>query len=196
MGPSSSIAPPCGDADRARQSCAIGLSLGRFGGATVDAMTAPHAEAGRVADILLRGTSAPITARLVWPAHSPTRPPLVVLFLGGAANPASSAVPNVLSRQLGALVLACAGSTAFPDGARALEWAADHGLELGADPQQLAIAGEADGCFVAAAVAAHARDEGWPPMARQILIRPPDSFPLNGSMTGIAVDVVQREEDL
>lgn len=159
-------------------------------------MTAPHAEAGRVADILLRGTSAPVTARLVWPAHSPTRPPLVVLFLGGDASPASSAVPNALSRRLGALVLACAGSTSFADAARALEWAADHGRELGADPTQLAIAGEADGCFAAAAVAAHARAQGWPPLTRQILIRPPDSFPPDGSMTGVAVDVVQREDDL
>jgi hypothetical protein len=136
--------------------------------------------------MLLRGAASPVNARMVWPATSLTRPPLVVVFLTGDADPASSTLPTTLSVRLGALVLACSGSTPFHDAVRAWEWAADHAPELGADPEQLVVAGQAEGCLLAAAVAVHARDQGWPPLARQILIRPLEEFPLAGSMSGVA----------
>ena len=157
-------------------------------------MTTPHPEAGRFADMLLRGAAAPVTARMVWPAGSPTRPRLLVLFLGDT-SPAASSLPNTLCTRLGALVLACSADTSFRDATRALEWAADHGLELGAESGQLAIAGEGDGCLVAAAAVVHARDQGWPPVVRQILIRPPASFRPEGSMAGVAPVVVVGAAD-
>ena len=49
-----------------------------------------------------------------------------------------------------------------------MEWAADHAHQLGADPDRLVVAGGG----LAAAVALHARDEGWPPLSRQVLIGP------------------------
>jgi acetyl esterase/lipase len=58
------------------------------------------------------------------------------------------------------------------DGITATAWAADHAGELGADPRRLVVAGEALGAGVAAAVALHARDVGWPVLTRQLLIRP------------------------
>jgi hypothetical protein len=157
-------------------------------------MSAPHPGAGRVADMLLRGDAAPVVARMVWPARSPVRPHLVVLFLDDA-SPAASALPNTLSTRLRALVMACSAATSFHEATRALEWAADHGLELGADSAHLVIAGAGNGCVLAARAAVHARDEGWPPVERQILIRPPRSFRVVGSMTGTApVTVVGRLE--
>jgi acetyl esterase/lipase len=43
-------------------------------------------------------------------------------------------------------------------------WAADHAAELGADPGRLLVGGEGGGAALAAAVAARARDAGWPPI--------------------------------
>jgi acetyl esterase len=61
---------------------------------------------------------------------------------------------------------------AFHDAVAALEWAADHGSELDADPSRLLVAGEGTGAAVAGAMAMHARDNWWPGIARQILIHP------------------------
>ena len=49
---------------------------------------------------------------------------------------------------------------AVQDAATALEWAADHAVELDADPARLLVAGEGLGAGLAAAVCLHARDQG------------------------------------
>ena len=66
----------------------------------------------------------------------------------------------------------------------ALEWAGDHAASLGANPGRLFVAGGG----LAATAALHARDEGWPPLARQLLSGPERSGwpPADASLAGVA----------
>lgn len=72
----------------------------------------------------------------------------------------------------------------------ALERAGDHADLLGADPSRLMVAGGG----IAARAALHARDEGWPPLVRQVLFGPcragwPDEeASLAGACAASAVD--------
>jgi hypothetical protein len=124
----------------------------------------------RAADILLR-PPAP-RARLHWPRSpaSPAggpRPGLVVLFTppcdGGLAGP--------LARALDALVLATAAAHVV-EAYAALAWAADHAVEIGADPARVAVVGHGPGAALAERVAALAAGEGWPPLRAVVTIRP------------------------
>jgi acetyl esterase/lipase len=142
----------------------------------------------RVADMQLRGRAAPLATRVYWPSPCPAdrpasdpagrRPPLVVLFPGTSAADAERA--DALSRGIcsstGVIVLALLGSAGeaivLQDGRTALAWAADHAAELGADERRLVVAGRGDGAVLAAAVALDARAQGWPDVARQVLICP------------------------
>ena len=69
----------------------------------------------------------------------------------------------------------------------ALTWVTDHGTELGGDPSRVVVAGCGAGAAAAAALAVRARDRGWPPIRRQVLVvadaqrRPPARR--NGSTT-------------
>ena len=76
-----------------------------------------------------------------------------------------------ISETLGvvSLSVACGG---LEDGATAIEWTADHAAQLGADGARLLLAGLHAGAAVAAALAIQARDNGWPDVARQVLIHP------------------------
>jgi acetyl esterase len=59
-----------------------------------------------------------------------------------------------------------------------MEWVADHSADLDADPGMLIVAGQGAGGGLAAAVALHVRDHGWPTLAHQILAFPRLSPPL------------------
>lgn len=54
----------------------------------------------------------------------------------------------------------------------ALRWLVSHAIELGVDPSRVAIMGDSGGGGVAASLAIYARDQGGPPIAKQILIYP------------------------
>ena len=112
-------------------------------------VTVPHP----TADLRLRG-SAPI--RVTWPGAALAPPPPLVVHLGREPRIDSPAV-----------VLAVSG---FDDALRALEWCADHGAELGGDPRRLILAGEYSAAGLVAALARHARDRGWPPIERSVLV--------------------------
>ena len=79
---------------------------------------------------------------------------------------------------------------AFDVATIAVEWAADHAIHVGADADRLVVAGGG----LAAAVALHARDEGWPRLARQVLIGPegtgwpPPAADLSGVAPATVVD--------
>ena len=131
----------------------------------------------RVADLRLRGPAGSIPVRVRWP-RSPSAPPLVV-FLPDAApadgvNEEDDALGHELCSTVGAVVLCIPWAPRRPgalDRAEAaLMWAADHGAELGADPSRLVVAGRGAGAVAAAALALRARDRGWPPIRRQVLI--------------------------
>jgi hypothetical protein len=128
----------------------------------------------RTADLMLRGTSGPLRARVVWPRSAAPGTPLVLL-LGGPAH--ARLLPDA------AVVLAPQDAD-WPDAVEALEWAADHAAELGADPGRLIVAGAGRGAALAARLVRHARDNGWPPVAHRLLI---DPHPEEGEMTRFGI---------
>ena len=117
----------------------------------------------RSADLQLRG----LPARVVWPvaAIRDEPPALIVCFSGSAA------LARGLCSSVAAVVLS-AEPASLDDALRAVEWAADHAPELGADASTVVVAGEGAAGAFAAAVALHARDDGWPAIRRQLLIHP------------------------
>jgi acetyl esterase/lipase len=131
-----------------------------------------------VADLWLRGTSGVARARVGWPDRgSTTGHPLVVFLPGLRDGGHADGLCRELCLGVPAVVVAVRYarpefSPAFHEGLEALEWAADHAVELGADPGRLVVAGERDGARLAARLALRARDNGWPEVARQVLIRP------------------------
>ena len=146
----------------------------------------PHPAVHLVADVQLRARAGPLVARVHWPARagSPRRPALLVLLPGGHSGTEglddADALCVALCRHAGIVVLTVSGragwkcfqTSALEDAVTATTWAADHAAELGAVPGRLLVAGEALGGRLAAAVALHARDDGWPVITRQLLIRP------------------------
>jgi alpha/beta hydrolase fold len=131
--------------------------------------------AGHVAGLSLRGSTGPLRAQVSWPGSLPgDRPPLAVLVDGAEVPPAFAAA---------GIVVLSVRAAAFHDAVATVEWAADHAAELGADARRLIVAGGA----LAAAVALHARDAAWPPLARQILIDGDLALPLRAAtVDGVA----------
>jgi acetyl esterase/lipase len=136
----------------------------------------------RVAEVQLRGPTGPLAARAYWPPpRDPvTAPPLVVLFPGvGGLDPVDPLCRSICA-QLGPVVLSVScrsrapehRAAALEDATAAVQWAADHAAELGADPGRLLVAGVGTGAGLAAGVARRARDDGWPPICRQVSVQP------------------------
>ena len=131
------------------------------------------------ADLTLRGWSGRLRARVTWPSTGPAsgRSPLLLWF---PDSQGASGLGRAVGRAVGAVVMEIAlrpaprepTPTAFHDAVAALEWAADHGAELDADPGCLLVGGERTGAAVAGAMALHARDNWWPAVERQLLVRP------------------------
>ena len=84
----------------------------------------------------------------------------------------------------------------WEDAVEAMEWAADHAGELGAEPRRLIVAGEGRGAALAARLALRARDHGWPEIERQLLVRPElDAPELHASSAGAAPATVELGGD-
>ena len=117
------------------------------------------------AELRLRGG---VAVEVTWPLEPPETPALLVV-VGGAGK----AVPiwPTLARGIPAVLLDVRGA-GFDDACEALEWGADHAEELGADPSRLLLAAEHAGAGLVSALARHARDRGWPPVARHLLVDP------------------------
>jgi acetyl esterase len=160
--------------------------------------TPPH----RFADLRLRGASGWLRANLLWPAPAdePSRPALLVFFHPAGEGHSMQHPADPLLRGLcshaGVLVLApscrpVAGDLRLHDAIAVLEWAADHAADLGADPARLLVAGAGAGGDLAAALALYARDQGWPVLARQILIDPIlDTVRAAGDLAGLTPAIV------
>ena len=108
----------------------------------------------------LRGAGQSVRVRVAWPEPA-TGIPALLVFPGEDLERVDE-----LSARAGVVVLS-------PDdhlgaAAATLEWAGEHAAQLGADGGRLAVGGGA----LAAALALRARDQGWPALARQVLIRP------------------------
>jgi hypothetical protein len=133
----------------------------------------------READLSLRGTSWWARPRLHWPAGAQGDDAPIAVFLSDLDVDADSVTDlcRSLANQAELIVLSVRTSDLHA-ATVALEWTADHAHELGADAEQVVVAGICAGGCLAARAALHARDEGWPPLARQILIRPMLTDPL------------------
>jgi acetyl esterase/lipase len=120
----------------------------------------------RIADLQLRGSTSPLPVRVYWPGQATSQPvPLLVFCIVGAGAGAGAPAEQTcrsLSEDPGLLVLAVSCLAGARDGTTALEWAAEHAVELGADPGRLLVAGQGAGGAVATAVASQARAAGWP----------------------------------
>jgi alpha/beta hydrolase fold len=132
------------------------------------------------AALSLRATDDFVRSQVRWPVDARDDSPMAVVL---AERDSELEVAHALCAEAGFVVLAL--RTAELDVATiAVEWAADHGPQLGADPERLLVAGGR----LAAAAALHARDEGWPPLSRQLLIGPGlGGWPLRAaSLAGLA----------
>ena len=116
------------------------------------------------ADLRLRG----LDVRVMWPPASPAVPALLVVLPGASAD---APVWRELGARIPAVILSVRGAS-LAGACEALEWGADHAAELGADPERLLLAADHGGAGLVAALARHARDRGWPPIARHVLIDP------------------------
>ena len=131
-----------------------------------------HASDTRVADTRLRGAGGLLSARTYWPGRSDRRPALMVFFAPDEGIEAADGLCRTLCTGAGLVVLSASYGCGLPDATRVIGWAADHGTDLGADPARLVVAGDGTGGGIAAAIALQARDEDWPPLARQVLVHP------------------------
>jgi len=61
---------------------------------------------------------------------------------------------------------------AVDDADTALQWVAEHGTEIGADPHRIAVAGDSAGGNLAATVALRAAQRSRPQLRRQVLLYP------------------------
>jgi hypothetical protein len=136
--------------------------------------------AQREADLSLRAAGDFVRPRVIWPPDPEEGGP-IALFLW--ERPSVFEIAEALSVDGGMVVLALQ-TTALDVATIALEWAGDHAATLAADPRRLFVAGSG----LAATAALHARDEGWPPLARQLLFGPDRSGwpPANAALAGVA----------
>jgi len=118
----------------------------------------------READLSLRSAHEFVRPRVLWPPDAEDGRPVAVLLWD---RDSVHEMAEALCVEAGFVVLALQ-TTDLDVATVALEWAGDHAGLLGADPDQLIIAGGG----LAARAALHARDEGWPPLSRQMLFGP------------------------
>jgi alpha/beta hydrolase fold len=116
------------------------------------------------ADLRLRGG---VDVKVTWPPATPEPPALLVVLAGKSDAP----IWQELCLRIPAVLLTVRGLR-FGEACEALEWGADHADELGADPSRLLLAADHGGAGLVAALARHARDRGWPPVSRHVLIDP------------------------
>jgi hypothetical protein len=125
----------------------------------------------RVAGMHLRDAASPVPVRVYWPGEDQLAPLLV--FCAAGAGAGADASCRALSSAAGLVVLSVrCDVTDGHHGTVVLEWAAEHGAELTADPARLLVAGEGAGAVAAAAVVLAAAGRGWPAVTRQVLIDP------------------------
>jgi hypothetical protein len=114
------------------------------------------------ADLSLRGPNQFVRPRVSWPCEGRDNLPIAVFL---AETESGLKLADTFCTEAGFLVLAVRTAD-LEVAVNAVEWAADHGHQLGGDPDQLVVAGGR----LAAAVALHARAEGWPALSRLVLI--------------------------
>ena len=138
----------------------------------------------RVEDLHAPAPHGKIPLRLYVPNSAPARPAALVFYHGGGWTIGDLDGYDVLCRQIadesGMAVISVdyrlAPEHKFPaaviDAIAATEWIAAHAAKLGIDPAKLFVGGDSAGGNLAAVVSIHARDQGEPMIAGQVLIYP------------------------
>jgi acetyl esterase len=125
----------------------------------------------RDASLALREPRGIVRVRVNWPTVDEKPPVLVFLSSEDVRLETVDALCRGLCDEAGILVLSV--RTACLDTATTtVEWTADHAEQLDGDPSTLLVGGIGRGGALAAAMALRARDNGWPELTRQVLIRP------------------------
>lgn len=134
------------------------------------------------------GDGARLPLRLYTPRSARPRLPILVFFHGGGFTSGSINTADPHCRYLAhhaEIIVASADyrlapehkhPAGFEDCVKAVESVADRCDTLGADPERLAIGGDAPGATYAAAAALHFRDRGAPAIAFQFLLAPATDF--------------------
>lgn len=148
------------------------------------------------ATIVLRGMRSPVKGTVCWP-HSdlpPALPAPLAVVLSPTPGPTVPAgmLAQTLALQAGMVAVRLdVGREAPLDGTwDAVQWVADHAGEIDADPDRLVLVGLDEAASAAAAMAARAHEDGWPPLARQVLVLPEHQD------TGPAPDAVQFPQEV
>lgn len=127
--------------------------------------------ANRMAGLQLRGRAGTLQGRVCWPGSPVAGPAPLLVFLTAADD---GTWCQELSARAGLVVLSVTCGRPHPadlhDALAATGWAAENTARLGADPGRLLVGGAGPGGTLAAAVALHARADGWPAFTRQVLI--------------------------
>ncbi len=143
----------------------------------------PVGDGPDVADVRDETIRAGLTIRVYRP-EIPAPCPVIVYLHGGSFVVGDLDMHDTtcrhLANQVGATVVnvdyRLAPEHPFPapldDCFDALCWSCEHAANLGGDPTRVVIAGSSAGGTLAAACAIRARDEGFPPLAAQLLIYP------------------------
>jgi acetyl esterase/lipase len=138
----------------------------------------------RTAELQLRGRTGTLQGRVYWPGPSAAR--LLVFWTG----PEDGAWCQELSASAGLVMLAVTCGRLCPadldDAVTAAEWAAENTARLGAAAGQLLVGGVGAGGALAAAVALHARADGWPTFSRQVLVCASPVERMPPSLAGVA----------
>jgi acetyl esterase len=136
-------------------------------------------------------TANDVPVRIYWPHTEPASLPIVVFYHGGgfALGDLETHDPVARAHAVGADAIVVsvdyrlAPEHPFPAGLNdcwaALQWAAEHAVELGGDPDRIAVAGDSAGGNLAAVIAQRARDEGGPALVFQLLWYPTISADLS-----------------
>lgn len=149
---------------------------------------------GRIEDRTIPGPVGEIPVRIYTPiAAGGAALPVLVYFHGGGFVLGSLDTHDPLCRQLanesGARVISVdyrrAPENKFPaaveDAFAALKWVEANAMELGIDPNRIAVGGDSAGGNLAAVCALMARDAGAPRLVHQMLIYPNVFYPDHGA---------------
>jgi len=155
----------------------------RAGFALLSAIAGPPEITVPTEDRAVPGPGGDIPVRIYRPRSE--RPlPVVVYFHGGGFVIGDIATHDTVCHRLAAGVPAVVVSVdyrlapehpfpaAVEDCDAATRWASAHAAEFGGHPARLAVAGDSAGGNLAAVVARHARDDGGPRVAFQLLVYP------------------------
>jgi hypothetical protein len=109
----------------------------------------------RSAQLRLHGAGA----HVVWPARTPAALAVVLVEAG------EQAIGESFTETFGVVAVTATDP-------RVLAWSVDHAAQLGADGTAPLLAGLHGGGAAAAELAIEAHADGWPPIARQLLLHP------------------------